>query len=168
MNAESQRLRLAVAGRARHEAPSGEAESAHIAPTWELGLRWDDGDAESGAGADLGLGLQYNNPHSGWNVQARGRYLLVHEESDYEEWSASVEARKDFGSRDGNGRGLALTLTPDWNQRQSSQRVGLDFSGLINSKWRTNGLRLEVYGERHQRKDDAPGHEIGLSGELRF
>ena len=170
VDAESQRLRLAIAGRARHEVPgSGEAESAYIAPTWELGLRWDDGDAESGAGADLGLGLQYNNPHSGWNVQARGRYLLVHEEGDYEEWSASMEARKNLGSRDGNGRGLALTLTPDWNQRQSSQRVGLDFSGLINSKWKTDGLRLEVYGERHQRKDDdAPGHEVGLSGSLRF
>ena len=166
VNAESQRLRLAIEGRARHEVPgSGGAESAYLAPTWELGLRWDDGDAESGAGADLGLGLQYTNPADGWQVQVRSRYLVVHEESDYKEWSASVEARKDFGSRN---RGLALTLTPDWNQRESSQRVGLDFSNLINSKWRTDGLRLEVYGERRQRKDDAPGHEVGLSGKLRF
>ena len=128
VNAESQRLRLAIEGRARHEVPgSGEAESAYIAPTWELGLRWDDGDAESGAGADLGLGLQYNNPHSGWNVQARGRYLLVHEEGDYEEWSASMEARKNLGSRDGNGRGLALTLTPGLEPaaEQPARRPGL-------------------------------------------
>ena len=163
VNAESQRLRLALEGRRTSGKSSG---GKWLIPGWELGLRWDNGDAESGAGADLGLGLQYTNPADGWQVQVRSRYLVVHEESDYKEWSASVEARKDFGSRN---RGLALTLTPDWNQRESSQRLGLDFSNLINSKWRTDGLRLEVYGERRQRKDDdAPGHEVGLSGELRF
>ena len=166
VNAASQRLRVAIEKRAK--AGRHVSEPVRLASTWELGLRWDGGDAETGVGADLGLNLHYTNPENGWQVQAQGRYLVLHKERDYEEWSASVEARRDLGSWFGKGRGLALTLKPDWNQRESSQRLGLDFSNLINGKWTTHDLRLEVYGERRQRKDDVPGHEVGLSGELRF
>ena len=156
VDAASQRLRVALEGHGRQSA-SG-AEGAYFVPNWELGLRWDDGDAESGAGADLGLGLQYTSPAGGWQVQARGRYLVLHQEDDYEEWSASLEARVEMepGTRQ---QGVTLTLKPDWNQRQNSQRVGLDFSNLIgNKKWTTmHDLRLEVYGERHERRAEGCG-----------
>ena len=80
-----------------------------LTPSLEVGLRHDGGDAETGAGVELGGGLGYTNPDSGLSMEARARWLAAHESSGYEEWGASGSVRIDPGAR---GRGLSLTLAP--------------------------------------------------------
>ena len=163
VNTDAQRLRVALEGRVSGET----ADDRWLIPSWELGLRWDDGDAGNGAGVDLGLGLQYVNQRLGWELRARGRYLVEHEEDDYKEWSAGVEALKSMRV---SGRSVILSLEPSWSGTESSQRLGLDFShALRRSHWtRKHELRLELSGKRHKRKREGAGHYLELKGSLRF
>ena len=128
---------------------------SRLTPSLELGARWDAGDAETGLGVELGGGLSYTNTRLRLNVDARGRYLLVHEESDYEEWGASLTARTGAGP---GGEGLSLSLAPTWGQAASGvDRLWGDgqarrFGGLgqVNSQnlsWRPQRLELKLgYG----------------------
>ena len=149
--ADSSRLRLILEGSTEWAL----APDSRLTPSLELGVRWDGGDAESGLGMELGGGLSYTNTRLRLSVDARGRYLLVHEESDYEEWGASLMARSGAGP---GGEGLSLSLTPTWGQATS----GVDrlwgngqarrFGGLgpvnsRNSSWRPQRLELKLgYG----------------------
>ena len=84
-----QRLRLALEGRTVWAVtPEGQ-----LRPTLELGLRWDEGDAETGPGAEVAGGATYANARHGLNVEARGHRLLVHRDEDFEEWGASLTFR---------------------------------------------------------------------------
>ncbi len=103
--AESLRMRLALEGARTLEFDSG----ATLRPSLELGLRHDGGDAESGTGVELGGGMSYADPGSGLSVEAKARMLVVHADSDYEEWGASAAVRLDPGSQ---GRGMAFSLQP--------------------------------------------------------
>ncbi len=161
VTADSQRLRVAMQGRVPGTpSPNG----ARFTPNWELGLRWDDGDAEQGSGADLGLGFDYRHPASGLSMQGEANALLVHEENDYEEWDASLQVRYDPGAR---GRGVTFTLEPGWSKNGRSQKMGVDFSNALG-KWSKRGLQLELTGERTEQDDNDIGHNIRLTGSLRF
>ncbi len=161
VTADSQRLRAAIQGRIPGEIT---ADGAQFTPNWELGLRWDDGDAEQGGGADLGLGFNYTNPVNGLSVQGKTTFLVAHEAEDYEEWEASLQARLDSGVQ---GRGITFTLEPGWTEDGRSQKMGMDFSNALG-KWSKRGLRLELTGERTEKTDDNIGHNIRLTGSLRF
>ncbi len=161
VTADSQRLRLAIQGRAPGTpSPNG----ARFTPNWELGLRWDDGDAEQGSGADLGLGFDYRHPASGLSMQGKASALVAHEEEDYDEWDASLQVRFDPGAQ---GRGVTFTLEPGWTADGRTQKMGMDFSNALG-KWTKRGLRLELTGERTEKTDDNIGHNIRLTGSLRF
>ena len=161
VTADSQRLRLALQGRAPGTlSPNG----AQLTPNWELGIRWDDGDAEQGSGADLGLGFDYRHPASGLSMQGEANTLLAHEEEDYDEWNASLQIRFDPGAQ---GRGITFTLEPGWTADGRSQQMGMDFSNALG-KWTKRGLRLELIGERTEQDDNNIGHNIRLTGSLRF
>ena len=82
-----------------------------LRPSLEVGLRHDGGDAETGAGVELGGGLSYTDPATGLTVDAKARGLVAHEDADYAEWGASGSVRLE---PDGSGRGLSLTLAPAW------------------------------------------------------
>ncbi len=161
VTADSQRLRAAIQGRVPGEAS---ATGAQFTPNWELGLRWDDGDAEQGGGADLGLGFNYTNPVNGLSLQGKTTFLVAHEAEDYEEWEASLQARLDSGVQ---GRGITFTLEPGWTKDGRSQKMGMDFSNALG-KWTKRGLRLELTGERTEKDDNDIGHNIRLTGSLRF
>ncbi len=161
VTADSQRLRVAMQGRVPGTpSPNG----AQLTPNWELGLRWDDGDAEQGGGADVGLGFDYRHPASGLSMQGKANALLVHEENDYDEWNASLQVRYDPGAR---GRGVTFTLEPGWTKDGRTQKMGMDFSNALG-KWSKRGLRLELTGERTEKDDNDIGHNIRLTGSLRF
>ena len=83
-------------------------------PTAELGLRVDGGDAETGAGLELGAGLRYARGPLSIEGQLRG--LVAHEESGYEEWGASGTVR--VSPRE-SGRGLTFTIAPVWGNAGS-------------------------------------------------
>ena len=82
-----------------------------LAPTFEAGLRHDGGDAETGAGIELGGGLRYTVPAAGLTAEAKVRGLVAHQDADYSEWGASGSVRLEPHA---SGRGLSLTLAPLW------------------------------------------------------
>ena len=101
------RLRLALEGSRAFAVGT----SRMLTPTLDLGLRHDGGDAETGAGVDLGGTLRYADAHLGLTAEASGRWLLAHEDAAYREWGASATVRVDPGT---SGRGLSLSLQPSW------------------------------------------------------
>ena len=76
-----------------------------LTPTLEAGLRYDSGDAETGAGLEMGAGLAYASGRL--NVQVNARGLLAHEDTDCEEWGMSVSVG--FRPRE-DGGGPALNV----------------------------------------------------------
>ena len=105
VEADAHRVRLALEGTYTQAL----AEGRRFTPTLELGLRQDGGDAETGLGVEIGGGLRYTDPHLGLTVEGRGRALLAHAESAYEEWGASGAIRLAPGP---DGQGLAFALAP--------------------------------------------------------
>ncbi len=150
------RLRMALAGN-RHGVAS--ARGGRFGQRFELGLRWDLGDVETGAGADLGAGVEYANPRSGTRLRLDGHYLLVHEESDFEAWEVSAEVGIAPSLW---GRGVRFALQPGWDSAGARQRMVMDFTDVLGPAWRGDGLKLELYGEH------AEDHEFGLEGSIRY
>ena len=85
------------------------SDTATLRPALELGVRHDGGDAETGAGLELGGGVAFTDTASGLSVEAKARVLAAHADAGYEEWGMSATARLDPGAR---GRGLSFSLTP--------------------------------------------------------
>lgn len=104
--AETSRVRLALEGTRSFAFGNGSALSASL----ELGGRADGGDAETGAGAELGAGIAYMHP-AGVDVQARGHVLLAHEESEFGQWGAGLTVNFDWGTP---GEGLFFAFAPTW------------------------------------------------------
>ena len=157
--ADASRVRLLLTGRHRHVLATG----AELTPNVELGLRYDDGAAETGAGVELGGGLRYADPVRGLTVEATARTLLAHEAGGYEEWGLSGSLQLDPGRL---GRGLSLRLASGWGLTDSSTDTlwqqqtasglargpGQTSRGRIKAEWaygldvpRTRGL-LTPYG----------------------
>ena len=106
VQADASRLRLALEGSSSKEFEGGSLLTGNL----ELGARMDDGDAETGAGAELGAGLAYSHP-GGLEIQVRGHVLLTHEESEFEQWGASLAVSFDWGVP---GEGLQFVVSPTW------------------------------------------------------
>ena len=85
-----------------------------LAPKVEAGLRYDGGDAETGAGLEVGGGLAYDMARL--SVQADGRVLLTHRDRDYEEWGYSLSF---VYKPAGDGRGLRYRAGSRWGAAQS-------------------------------------------------
>ena len=109
VSVKTQRLRLAAEGSRTWAL----ADGGTLTPALEVGARWDGGDGETGAGVELGGGLEWVS--DGLSVEARGRMLAAHE-GDVEEWGVSGSARLLPGS---GGRGLSFTLSPRWGASES-------------------------------------------------
>ena len=105
------RLRLVAQGE-RHFVLAGQGR---LTPSAELGLRHDDGDAETGVGVELGAGLRYII--GSFSIEARARTLVAHETSGYEEWGASAAVGV---TPRASGRGLSLSIAPTWGRTGSA------------------------------------------------
>ena len=88
-----------------------------FAPSAELGLRVDGGDAETGAALELGAGRRYLS--GAVSVEGRLRGLVAHEASGYEEWGASGSVHVNPSE---SGRGLTLSLTLVWGAAMPGAR----------------------------------------------
>ncbi len=108
---DTRRLRLAAEGSRAYALPGG----GTLTPSLEAGGRWDGGDGETGAGVELGGGLEWTLPSRGLAVEARGRTLAAHAGA-MEEWGASGSVRL---SPDPDGRGLSFELSPQWGASES-------------------------------------------------
>ena len=92
-------------------------EGASVTPSFELGLRLDGGDAETGMGADLGGGVAFADPKNGVALDMQARGLVAHEAPGFREWGASLAASWD--PRPTTDRGLSLTLRQSWGASPS-------------------------------------------------
>ena len=149
--ADATRLRLAVEG-ARAFPLAGDST---LTPTFEVGLRHDGGDAETGAGIDAGAGIRYDG--DGVAIEGSVRRLVAHEESGYETWGASASVRIDPGA---SGRGLSLTLAP-------SVGAGSGGAGRLRSLDVAPGLANHARIDTGGRLEAQFGYGLGLRGTAR-
>ena len=105
------RLRLTLQG----ERPFTLSEERTLTPSAEIGVRHDAGDAEPGAGLEVGAGLRYTA--GALTVEGRVRALIAHEETGYEEWGVSGSLQVAPGT---GGRGLTLRIAPAWGATGSA------------------------------------------------
>ena len=84
----------------------------------EVGLRRDGGDAETGAGVDLGGGLIVSDPLSGLSADVRVRMLLVHQDAGFRERGVSVSFSYDPTPR--TPLGFLAKLSPSWGGQATS------------------------------------------------
>ena len=80
--AEVTRLRLGLEG----SRPFRLADGSTLTPSAEIGLRRDDGDAETGLGAEVGAGLAWADPKRGLGAELRARGLLAHEAKGFRQY----------------------------------------------------------------------------------
>ena len=74
-----------------------------LRPSFEVGLRQDGGDAETGAGADVAASLIASDPLTGLSVDVRVRTLLVHQDEGFRERGVSVSFSYDPTPSDAAG-----------------------------------------------------------------
>ena len=109
-------VRAGVEG-SRRFALGPQDEGASVTPSFELGLRRDGGDAETGFGADLGGGLAFADPANGLVFESRARALVAHEADGFREWGASLAGSWDPSPE--TDRGLSVSLTQSWGASPS-------------------------------------------------
>ena len=133
------RLRLGLEGSYRFATEGG----GHLTPKLEVGARQDGGDAETGAGLELGGGLVWVDPALGLSLDLSGRTLVAHGSDDLEDrgFAAAFAWDPDPATR----RGPSLTLNQDWG---GQAKGGLDAlftpetldrrggSGAATARWR--------------------------------
>ena len=80
--AEVTRVRFGFEGTWRGIGTGG---GGSLVPGFEIGVRQDGGDAETGFGADIGAGLAWSDPAHGIAAEVRARGLLTHEDGSFRE-----------------------------------------------------------------------------------
>ena len=112
VEADASRVRLVLDGSLG--VPLGVA--GVLTPSFEVGVRHDGGDAETGTGLEVGGGVRYVYPAWGLTLAANGRVLITHQDLGYDEWGAGGSLRVDPGAP---GRGLALDVNSSWGTAAS-------------------------------------------------
>ena len=133
-DADVQRLRLLVEGRREWSATGN--EQTRLGAGFEFGARYDGGDVNNGLGAEVGGTLDYRNLPLGLGLEARGRYLLGHSESEFDEWGLSAALELDPGTQ---GQGASLRLAPAWGAP----------NGRVADLWRADRMVAEN-AQRHR------------------
>ena len=137
-HAKVSRLRLMLEGMRVFEVAPG----ATLTPTGQVGVRHDEGDAETGFGLDMSAGIRYASGRL--MIEGTVRTLVAHEDSDYEEWGASGAIRM---MPDASGLGLSLTVAPAWGNTASKTEqlwAGQAPTGLATTDPTRPGARLNA------------------------
>ena len=146
------RIRLILEGSGSVSAPGG-----MLTPKVEAGLRYDGGDAETGAGLEVGGGLGYaSGPLS---LEVNGRALVAHQDTEYEEWGFSGTLAYTPSE---DGRGLSMRLGSDWGATDRG----------VQSLWRrqdASGLARNAAFDAAQRYEAELRYGLdGLKGRVRW
>ena len=173
--AGARRLRLLVEGSADWRP----TEHASLRPRLGFGGRWDGGRPDEGFGQELGGGVAWADTRLGLEAEARGRYLLAHRSSGFEEWGAADGGARSLwdgappagGADPPAGR---LGLEAGWRfdaSRALSPTFDRDVRGGGGRRWGLGGsfapatprnLSIEAEASRSESATDAPEHAIGL------
>ena len=93
------------------------AANATVTPSFEMGLRLDGGDADTGFGTDIGAGVVLANPRNGIHLDLAARGLVAHETADFQEWGAVASLSWD--PQPDIEQGFAAQLTQAWGASPS-------------------------------------------------
>ena len=117
-----------------------------LQPSLEVGLRRDGGDAETGAGVDIGGGLVMVAASTGLAVDLRVRMLLAHQADEFRERGLSIAVRYD--PTPATPLGLTATVTPSWGGQATSGAQALwgreTMAGVAAAGGPAAGRRLEA------------------------
>ena len=89
-----------------------------LRPSVEVGLRHDGGDAETGAGVDVGGGLVASHASSGLAADVRVRTLLMHEAEGFREHGVSLSLS--WNPTPSTPLGLTARVAPSWGGQATS------------------------------------------------
>ena len=89
-----------------------------LTPSVEVGLRQDGGDAETGAGMDLGAGLVVSDSSTGLAVDVRVRTLLVHQAEGFRERGMAVSLS--YNPTPSTPLGVTARVAPSWGGEAAS------------------------------------------------
>ena len=155
----ARRMRLLMEGRTAVDL----SPVSRVQPRLEVGGRWDSGTAEQGLGLELGGGLTYTQTAWGLSIHTQGRYLLAHQDGNFEDWGASLNLRVDPGDR---GQGAWLTVTPVWGQAASGTHQLWEHA-MVPESVGGRGTPAERLGWQPQRLNVDIGYGIALAGNRR-
>ena len=132
----SQRLRLLL----EVEGKRCLASSNMLRPVVGIGLRYDGGDGDTGAGAEMSMGMRYANPVTGLAMWSKARALLGRD--DYKEWGIQGVISLEPG---GDERGLSLRLGPSYGST-SSRMQEIWQQGLLDNDGYSSSRNNQDYG----------------------
>ena len=89
-----------------------------LKPSVEVGLRHDGGDAETGAGMDVGAGMVVSDASTGLAVDVRVRTLLVHQDEDFSERGVSLSVS--YNPTPSTPLGFVARVAPSWGGQATS------------------------------------------------
>ena len=87
-------------------------ERMRVRTSVETGIRQDGGDAETGAGIDVGAGLALNDAVTGLTVNVQVRTLVVHQAAGFSERGVAVSVSYDPAPA--SRLGLSARVSPAW------------------------------------------------------
>ena len=136
------RLRTALEGSRDFRFGSG----LSLKPSVEVGVRRDGGDAETGAGLDMGGGVVVSAPSVGLSVDVKVRMLLAHEAEEFRERGVSVSLS--YNPTPATPFGLQARLAPSWGGQATSGAAALwgreTLSGMASGGLSAPGGRLDA------------------------
>ena len=136
--AEVTRLRLGLEGSWQGLGTEG---GGSFVPRFEIGVRHDGGDAETGLGVDIGAGLSWTDPSQGIRADLSARGLLTHAEDGFRERGFAGSFAWDPDPASELGPSLSL-----------SQTVGAQATGGMEALLRPG--TVDVLGEAGEDDDD--------------
>ena len=111
---------------------TGFGSVVRLEPKLDIGARIDGGDAETGAGMEVGGSIGLLGANGSVRLDGSGRWLVAHQVEGFEDWGASVSLA--IGSPQAGSQGFGLTLEPEWGggQRMHDPWASRDGVGLGN------------------------------------
>ena len=114
-----------------------------LTPSVEVGLRRDGGDAETGAGMDIGGGLAFTDTVTGLSLDVRVRTLVVHQAEGFSERGMSLSLGWD--PTPSSPLGLTARVAPSWG---GQARGGAEALWGSQMAYGTGSHQLYGSGER--------------------
>ena len=118
-------------------------DSVYLIPTLEAGVRYDGGEAASGAGVELGGRFRYEDQSVGLTLEAHGRALVPLDDTS-QEWTAGGLVRI---SSDRDGFGPFLNVTPSFQPVESIASVPtaelISRQGRVDAELGYEGLAVD-------------------------
>ena len=97
--------------------PMAVGAAATFIPSFEMGVRLDGGDADTGFGTDIGAGLAFSSPEKGLRLDLKARGLMAHEAAGFQEWGAAASLT--WEPQPDSEHGLSAGLTQSWGASPS-------------------------------------------------